>query len=1675
MRVWYILPALLILQLTRASHAAEMTPAIVPGELDLPQCVVQVDERVIPSAPAASLAALLGLQPAGVEIPAWTTGPVAGKDRYFRLAFTHPVAIGTVCTSWSEPGTVSYLKSTAAYPGVLTDDAQWVALAAGTVKPLPVNVTTRALRFTERIADNRPPTASTMPLTMLLKDRYYSATLRGGEKILPAAQGQQEAWMGFWIDPLPIAGLVCLPQRAPTARIEALKAAAVEHPMIAPPAQWRTLKSTTGAAGPLAVAFEAPVSTRGIRISPTQGGKDWGANMGPMALLVPLGTAPEPPRFTLPDAPFSFPYRMPMDGFIAIDITEKNTGKHVRRLVAEVARTQGAIREFWDLKDDAGNYVAPGEYQWTGIARPPLKLTYEITVNNAGQPAWWAPDPAKGGGGWMADHTPPEEACAFGSFMLLGSACAESGHAMIVTDLAGNKLWGRTNIFGGFLGVSCLAGTERYGYIINGNGILRLDAQNQLQTSEVKVDLGYSNEVPGPGSGWGEYFSGAAARGDRLYLAYNVPSIPSIRSAFAPSDVNLMKCVPLVRRVRGNSRDAYKEGDYDEIQQFHATFMDGSDANSRGMSFGEAPTTGSQAGMLTVAFNAPVPVGSLVIPDGAVAVYALKPGKEIPDSEATLDPADVDPLGDNQVADAFTDPCDPAYWVRMTGSGTAGHPGVVALPEGFATKALRFKTKRLDFAQVFNRRFADIAPQATRVFVEGDRTANGGWSVTRDPKTRPITAYDQPSMALVWDTPVTVRGATLIHPTTAYYAFDVWIGPANGDPSASLQDDAMWKQCGEIKTEMHGPYPQEANARSVDFADEFTTRAIRVRATAPAGTRSYMGGEVPVSGPHQAGFDALLIYHHLGNDPVLPPELPQRITEVQVNADATGRVIRQLPLVHPGYLAFHPDGTLYAQSDGAIVTVPLTGGQSRVVIAKGVMGSMGGMAFDADGLLYVADRTDKVVKVFNVVTGAQVRTIGTPGGQRLGSWDPTRVDNPSGVAVAADGKVWVVDYSSQPKRVSRWTRDGKLEQFFLGPTQYGGGGCLDPGDKSVLNFNGMKFKIDWTTHTWALDSLLKRPGALDCVEGPMPDRVLYAKGVRYLAGDPGTGQVALLCTERENRAVALVAAGNLAVWGEVDKRADLRKAFGTLNRGDYGFLWMDDNGDGLPQAAEVQVTKKHTLTAPYWATRIGDDLSLNFAGARLRPVGFRPDGTPRYDLQRLEIVPALGISWTGADGRAFSVDDYLLDADGSTMLWRYPDDYLGVHGSHRIGYDRPPGTLVGENLVVGHFTVGKEELFVTNGNHGDWFAFTKDGLLAATLFGGPAGYGQKQWTMPEWEPGKVDLSDLSLGEEHFGGYVCAAEDGNVYAVAGHNHNSVVRIDGLAQMQRLTGTMTVRREQVQSMEDWLLQKAAFDKLHEVPSLAQMTYLDRTPDITGSLDEWEPSAFLPIHQYWDDTLKKVVVDSQAALAYDAQYLYIAAQSQDESPMRNSANQDEMTRLFKFGDALDVMLGMDATADPLRQMPVNGDLRILITRINGKPTAVVYRFDVPNAPAEKQLVFTSPITSTTISWVEVLTRAKIVIKDEGMNGAGWTVEAAIPWDALGVSAPRLGMKLRGDVGVLQSDQNGMRTVNRLYWSGKTQTIVSDLAFEARITPSLWGELMVTEPDKQMQWGPDDVDLGL
>jgi len=1396
---------------------------------------------------------------------------------------------------------------------------------------------------------------------------------------------------------------------------------------------------------------------------------------------------PSPPAMPVAPtepAPVQVPYEMPMSGFVAVNIHDKATGKLVRRLVAETPREKGKITESWDLRDEHGQPVPPGDYTFSGIARPPFKLTYELTVYNSGLPAWFAPAPAKGGGSWLADHTMASDIVATKDRLWISAPCAESGNSMIATDLDGVKQWGTGMAHFGFDGPMKIAADERCGYAVTQNMLFRVDASRNFAARNIftfpnQAELPWSPNHDPQTSG-----SGLAVRDGKLYYSVSAPS-SWLKPAFVSDDIDPLRCKPFVFLYKGHGRRQGREDksydfyEYDELMLLYAAFccektpaqtptLPNNPLHSHSMaSFGDAPKSGPLRGSVVLTFRQPVTIGSIVVPDGAITVMAMKPGKVMPDTkgDVTADASvnsgklknDIDDgnlLDDFKEGEGLSDD-----WITLKGTGVAGKPAIVSAPEGgMKTAALRFKVNRLKYSLVLAHRFEDVAQSAKRLYTEGKETPGGGWRTARTDVA--INDYRPAAMALAWQAKQQLRGITLERTPGGTdndpikIGIDAWIGEGSPSSPDALKQDASWKQ-------IHfSQYNHTPMVHQMDFDGIVETSALRIRFVNVK--KEYEKFE--------AGFDSVVAYHPIGGEAKdLPPDMTQRVSVFKLpppdDDKAPATVEKHIPLAKPGNLAFDAAGTLFCVSAGQVVTVPQKDGEaSRVVIAKDKLEAPLALAFGPDGLLYVTDNGPKVVKVFKPDSGALVKTIGSPGGVQTGKWDPAKFNCPSGIAIDPQGRPWITDWCWAPKRVVRYSADGKPEKEFLGPTQYGGGGTLDARDRRLIYYAGMKFVIDWENRSWKLDSLM----------GAVVDRSIYVGERRYMVGPtPQMGRVATIAEEKDGVAKLMAQIGFLREWEAFRTSPELREKFGGMDLANTLFVWSDLNGDRTPQANEVQTM----VAADNSSWTVGEDLALLSRGYRLRPVKTLPDGTPVYDLKTMEKYNANIIQghndnpWGDDQGRIFMTGAKLIDASGKNILWNYPNEFNKHDGFYAsgFGYNRPPGVLNQEHSPIGHIKVGKEEFFITNSDEADWFCYSSDGILVGCIMGGPAGYGKKAWSMPEWQPG-LDLSDLRPGQEHYQGCVVRGDDGHVYAVAGHNHMSIVRVDGLEQVQRINGEFKVTDENVEQTRQWALREAQRQQTTTAPKNAKMLYSSGSPEIDGFHGDWPEDLFVTVA---DTTIRglhetRVVLDCNAALAFDDKNLYFAMKVRDESPLKNSA-EDPLT-LFKSGDAAELTLRTDPDADAKQANAIAGDIRILFTKVKNKPVAVLYKPVDAGAKPEAHREFSSPVGRVNMDRVEVLTTAKMAfdvkkLKDKIHEGTYWIMEASVPWAALGVKPPEIGAVLRGDFGYLESDENGTQTVGRHYWSGKAQTVISDLPSESRLNPSLWGRFEVVRPDAKLR----------
>ena len=191
------------------------------------------------------------------------------------------------------------------------------------------------------------------------------------------------------------------------------------------------------------------------------------------------------------------------------------------------------------------------------------------------------------------------------------------------------------------------------------------------------------------------------------------------------------------------------------------------------------------------------------------------------------------------------------------------------------------------------------------------------------------------------------------------------------------------------------------------------------------------------------------------------------------------------------------------------------------------------------------------------------------------------------------------------------------------------------------------------------------------------------------------------------------------------------------------------------------------------------------------------------------------------------------------------------------------------------------------------------------------------------------------------------------------------------------------------------------------------------------------------------------ARVAVRYDVDTLYLAYEVRDPYPLRNGGADPQL--LFKTGTAVDLMLATDPNAPVVRREPVAGDLRLLFSVMSEQPVGVLYRPVAPGATDGSS--FSSPNVRVAFASVRVLTEARIAFK---RGPTGFTLEAAVPLKVLGWN-PVPGTTLRGDVGVIYSDDTGTKNILRSYWSNRNTSLTADVGEEARLTPFEWGEMRI------------------
>jgi NHL repeat len=799
-----------------------------------------------------------------------------------------------------------------------------------------------------------------------------------------------------------------------------------------------------------------------------------------------------------------------------------------------------------------------------------------------------------------------------------------------------------------------------------------------------------------------------------------------------------------------------------------------------------------------------------------------------------------------------------------------------------------------------------------------------------------------------------------------------------------------------------------------------------------------------------------------------------------------GKIVGEAAVPNPGALAFDGQGrllllsgqTLRRYSSVAAGTAPSLPDSEKLVVTG--LEDPRGITLDAAGKIYISDQGNShQVKVFSP-DGLPRLTIGHPGAPKGGQYDPLHMNHPKGLAVDSNGRIWVTEESFQPKRVSVWNPDGTLWRAFYGPAGYGGGGALDAQDSRRFSYDGMEFHIDWDKGISTLRRIYYPTDSVGlklAFRSAPPELSLHFNDKRYMTNafnsSPTNGSnTAFLFLDKGDVVVPVAAAGSANEWDIL--KGDAFRPFwptGVDPNGDRGknqamFIWSDRNGDGQVQPEEVKI-----WAAGNGGVTVGTDGSFLINNVHLdkeaghairyKPIQFTQQGVPVYNpigevLADAQAVPSDGggqilmgtKGWTVLTTAPPHFSNYGLGgAKDGVALWSYPSLWPGLHASHSSPPPDHQGELIGTTRLLGDFVTPRDSdagpLFFINGNQGDIYVFTQDGLFVTQLFrdvrqGAP-------WEMPAAPRGML-LNNVTLHDENFFPTVTQIPDGSIYLDSGFL-SALVKVDGLESIRRLPPTsVSVSADDLKLTQDFVAQREAARQATQGTGVLDVVLQTQATALDANPDSWVGAAWAPIDRrgvaaYIDSHSKPY--DVQAALTIAGGRLFALWKTGDPQLLKNSGGIDNA--LFKTGGALDLMISTDPKADPKRMRPVAGDLRFLVTQVNGKTKAVLYREVVPGTPDKQRVPFSAPWHSVTFDSVtDVSNQVQLAV-----DGTG-DYEVAVPLDLLGLN-PQDGLRIKGDIGILRGD--GAQTTQRVYWNNKATAIVSDVPSEAMLTPGLWG----------------------
>lgn len=658
-----------------------------------------------------------------------------------------------------------------------------------------------------------------------------------------------------------------------------------------------------------------------------------------------------------------------------------------------------------------------------------------------------------------------------------------------------------------------------------------------------------------------------------------------------------------------------------------------------------------------------------------------------------------------------------------------------------------------------------------------------------------------------------------------------------------------------------------------------------------------------------------------------------------------------------------------------------------------------------------------------------------------GVFDRDDVMLPVAADFDAQGRLWVAEGTTHVHRTSVWKADGTFADEYWGSSPYGATtGFKFEADATRFVAMGVEFQVDEN-----IDPLRKKTAERPLFYHPYLGsgqgtiyRVKDADGREHefaVAAPGGLDNRALVIYRRDQRGEFVPAAGLFAPITNPTRRARMPlSSWFPDSKVAHG--WVDHDGNARADAGEL-VTEGVQFSPFYWSAGwVRPDMSLFTPGMVLYPLrSINAHGVPVYDFAKPQAVP----NPIPSVDKSSSAGTPVIDRAGNIsdgIVFHTADGRRGAYPNRFRRHDAPAaqrGLLIAPfrtNGVVEDIP-GIGSATVLQGDRGEWFMLSMDGLYVTSLF--------------QDIKGKLTMDETLIDGESFGGHFWRVSDGplkgKVLVQSGKTSYSIFEVKNMETIRRQTVLLEVSADAIvrgqaiaaagraQAVEEGAL---VISKVAHLPSKVPSATLARDKALVDGqpftlvVEAGNPSRWFKV-----------------SLLADAKDLALVWQVADPSPWRNGA--DVFTHAFAGGDAVDFQL----------VSPTQGAIRLLAAPIDGRAQAVYWRQTAPaKENAQTYVVANNPANARRFDVVKLLRDARI---ETEVAREGYTALVRVPLAALGLEGGSLPAKLKGIAGVIFSDAAGTNRVARLYWHDKATGMVNDVPTESAVEPARFGEIPV------------------